>query len=63
MQHQRARSRGFFGVARSATLGDVLSAGVVRNHGEYCSDPTVLGGDPGTSTFDILRTSQLSWIR
>ena len=47
--------------ARSAALGDALSAGTIRWYAVYYRDPLVLGGCAAMSTFNITQTQQLGW--
>ncbi len=48
--------------ARSATLGDSISAGTSRSYYAYYRDPVVLGGCPSTSTFNTTQSVQAIWI-
>jgi Tol biopolymer transport system component len=48
--------------ARSAALGDTLTAGMTRWYAVYYRDPIVLGGCPSTSTFNITQTQLVSWL-
>jgi Tol biopolymer transport system component len=47
--------------ARSATLGDPISAGQSRWYLVYYRDPTVLGGCPSGSTFNATQTGEIAW--
>jgi hypothetical protein len=47
--------------ARSAALGDVISAGQSRYYLVYYRDPIVLGGCPSSSTFNATQTGQVAW--
>jgi hypothetical protein len=47
--------------ARSATLGDTIGAGTQRWYSVYYRDPTVLGGCPAASTFNITQTQEVTW--
>jgi len=47
--------------ARSAALGDALSAGMTRYYQVYYRDPAVLGSCPSTSTFNISQGLSISW--
>jgi len=47
--------------ARSAALGDPISAGSTRYYGVYYRDPTVLGGCPAASTFNITQSGSVQW--
>jgi Tol biopolymer transport system component len=47
--------------ARSAALGDPLSAGSQRWYAVYYRDPLVLGGCPAESTFNITQTQLVAW--
>jgi hypothetical protein len=47
--------------ARSAALGDVISAGENRWYLVYYRDPVVLGGCPASSTFNATQTAQIAW--
>ncbi|MBK7644440.1 MAG: hypothetical protein IPJ19_15590 [Planctomycetes bacterium] len=47
--------------ARSAALGDTLTAGSTRYYQVYYRDPTVLGGCPGTSTFNVTNGQAIVW--
>jgi hypothetical protein len=47
--------------AASAALGDVITAGSTRYYGVYYRDPTVLGGCPPTSTFNITQSGSVAW--
>ena len=47
--------------ARSAALGDVLSAGAQREYMAYYRDPTVSGGCAATSTFNATSSGRLTW--
>jgi len=46
---------------RSASLGDTILAGQSRWYFVYYRDPVVLGGCPGTSTFNATTTGQVTW--
>lgn len=48
--------------ARSAALGDPLSAGVQRQYLVYYRDPVVLGGCSATSTFNTTGSGMLIWL-
>jgi hypothetical protein len=48
--------------ARSAVLGDPLSAGLQREYLVYYRDPFVLGGCPATSTFNATSSGTLIWL-
>jgi hypothetical protein len=47
--------------ARSAVLGDTITAGTSRWYAVYYRDPIVLGGCPAGSTFNISQTQRVSW--
>ncbi len=47
--------------ARSAALGDVLSAGMTRYYQAWYRDPIVLGGCPPTSGFNISQGLSVHW--
>ena len=47
--------------ARSAALGDVLVAGSQREYMAYYRDPIVLGGCPGSNTWNGTNAGQLYW--
>ena len=47
--------------ARSAALGDVISAGQSRWYLVYYRDPNVLGGCPSGSTFNATQTARIDW--
>jgi Tol biopolymer transport system component len=47
--------------ARSAALGDVISAGQSRWYLVYYRDPVVLGGCPASSTFNATQTARIDW--
>ena len=47
--------------ARSAALGDSISAGQSRWYLVYYRDPFVIGGCPATSTFNATQTGQVTW--
>jgi Tol biopolymer transport system component len=47
--------------ARSAALGDPLTAGTSRWYAVYYRDPVVLGGCPAASTFNITQTQRVDW--
>ena len=47
--------------ARSAELGDPIVPGTTRSYGVYYRDPTVLGGCPATSTFNVTNQLQILW--
>ena len=47
--------------ARSAALGDPLSAGLTRWYQVYYRDPNVLGSCPSTSTFNISQGLAVVW--
>jgi hypothetical protein len=46
---------------RSAALGDAIVPGTHRYYGVYYRDPTVLGGCPSTSTFNITQQVDVLW--
>jgi hypothetical protein len=46
---------------RSAELGDPIAPGTHRYYGVYYRDPTVLGGCPSTSTFNITQQLDVLW--
>jgi hypothetical protein len=46
---------------RSAALGDAIAPGTRRYYGVYYRDPTVLGGCPGASTFNITQQLDVLW--
>ena len=48
--------------ARSAALGDPISPGSVRYYQVYYRDPTLLGGCPPASTFNITQGLQITWM-
>ena len=48
--------------ARSAALGDPLSAGAQREYLVYYRDPIVLGGCAATSTFNATSSGTLLWL-
>jgi hypothetical protein len=48
--------------ARSAFLGDPLASGATRSYAVYYRDPTVLGGCPASSSFNVTQTGQVSWL-
>ena len=48
--------------AQSAALGDPLSAGATRYYQVYYRDPTVLGGCPQGSTFNLTQGIVLTWM-
>jgi hypothetical protein len=47
--------------ARSAALGDTIAPGTHRFYGVYYRDPTVLGGCPASSTFNITQQLDVLW--
>jgi len=47
--------------ARSAAIGDTLSAGSPRWYAVYYRDPIVLGGCPAASTFNVTQTQLVTW--
>ena len=47
--------------ARSAALGDVITAGSQRWYSVYYRDPIVLGGCSALSTFNITQTQEITW--
>jgi hypothetical protein len=47
---------------RSAFLGDTIQAGENRYYIVYYRDPTVLGGCPGTSTYNATQSGALCWL-
>jgi Tol biopolymer transport system component len=47
--------------ARSAALGDVISAGQSRWYLVYYRDPIVLGGCSASSTFNATQTARIDW--
>src|SRR5262249_11485368 len=47
--------------ARSAALGDVIAAGSTRWYMVFYRDPIVLGGCPGSSTFNTTQTREVLW--
>ena len=47
--------------ARSAALGDGIAPGTSRWYAVYYRDPVVLGGCPGSSTFNLTQTQQIPW--
>jgi hypothetical protein len=47
--------------ARSAALGDTIAPGARRYYGVYYRDPTVLGGCPAASTFNITQQLDVLW--
>jgi hypothetical protein len=49
--------------ARSAALGDTLSAGSVRYHYVYYRDQNVLGGCPAAATFNITQSVAVTWAQ
>ena len=48
--------------ARSAALGDPLAGGSTRYYGVYYRDPTVLGGCPATSTYNVTQSGSIGWV-
>jgi len=48
--------------ARSATLGDPITAGQQRWYLVFYRDPVVLGGCPATSGFNATNTAQVLWL-
>jgi hypothetical protein len=49
--------------ARSAALGNPISAGQHRYYMVYYRDPIVLGGCPATSTFNATDALDLQWMQ
>jgi Tol biopolymer transport system component len=47
--------------ARSAALGDPISAGTSRWYAVYYRDPIVLGGCSATSTYNVTQTQAVAW--
>jgi hypothetical protein len=47
--------------SRSASLGDTISAGSARYYFVYYRDPSVLGGCPSSSTFNVTQSLRLIW--
>ncbi len=47
--------------ARAAALGDLILSGEHRYYGVYYRDPTVLGGCPAASTFNITQQLDILW--
>ena len=47
--------------SRSNALGDPILAGQSRWYSVYYRDPTVLGGCPAASTFNITQTQEVAW--
>jgi hypothetical protein len=47
--------------AHSAALGDLIAPGTHRYYGVYYRDPTVLGGCPASSTFNITQQLDVLW--
>ena len=47
--------------ARSSELGDPIAPGAHRYYGVYYRDPTVLGGCPASSTFNITQQLDVLW--
>lgn len=47
---------------RSAALGSPILAGTYRYYGVYYRDPTVLGGCPSSSTFNITNQLAVYWL-
>jgi hypothetical protein len=47
--------------AQSAALGDPITPGSHRYYGVYYRDPNVLGGCPGSSTFNITQQLDVLW--
>lgn len=47
--------------ARSAVLGDIITAGTSRFYMAYYRDPIVLGGCPSTSTFNASHAGAVVW--
>jgi Tol biopolymer transport system component len=47
--------------ARSAALGDAITAGQSRWYLVYYRDPSVLGGCPASSTFNATQTGRVDW--
>jgi formylglycine-generating enzyme required for sulfatase activity len=48
--------------ARSAALGDSLSAGQTRNYAVYYRDPVVLGGCMSGGTFNMTQSGTVTWV-
>jgi hypothetical protein len=46
---------------RSAALGDPIAAGSARYYQTYYRDPTVLGGCPPNSTFNVSEALAVIW--
>jgi hypothetical protein len=49
--------------AQSAALGDPITAGSTRFYQTYYRDPTVLGGCPSTSTFNVSQGLAVFWTQ
>jgi hypothetical protein len=47
--------------ARSSQLGDTITPGTHRFYGVYYGDPSVLGGCPASSTFNITQQLDVLW--
>jgi len=47
--------------ARSAALGDTITAGATRYYGVYYRDPIVLGACPAASTFNMTQAESVLW--
>ncbi len=47
--------------ARSAAVGDPISAGTSRWYAVYHRDPIILGGCPASSGFNITQTQRVNW--
>jgi hypothetical protein len=47
--------------ARSAAVGQPISPGAERYYQTYYRDPSVLGGCPSTSTFNVTQAVQIIW--
>jgi hypothetical protein len=45
----------------AAALGDTIAPGTHRYYGVYYRDPTVLGGCPASSTFNITQQLDVLW--
>jgi hypothetical protein len=48
--------------ARSGQLGDWITPGTSRYYAVYYRDPTILGGCPPTSTFNVTQTQEILWL-
>ena len=47
--------------ARSAALGDTIASFTTRYYAVYYRDPTVLGGCPAASTFNVSQAQSVFW--